>query len=240
MSRRDLLAVALCLGLSGVAAGKTPVRKPPTHVVLDYRRQAGAERCLRRPSWRRKSATSSDAPRSPGPRPAPCGACSGPRAVVSLPAYSSWTAARVRCSACASSPVPVPACEELGGAVAFAIALAIDPLARPPARSARGDGHRHASHAFAGDHLASARARRAGARVAFVRPRGHRGLRGRRRRRGVSGAPRTGPPRGLSSRPTPGRSRRSASSRWRSRRPPTRAARPTPDAGHADAVDAGA
>ena len=50
MSRADLVAVALCLGLSGVAAGMTPVRKPPSHVVLEYRRLAGAERCPTRPA----------------------------------------------------------------------------------------------------------------------------------------------------------------------------------------------
>ena len=107
MSRRDLLATALCLGLSGAATGKTPVRKPPTQVVLDYRRQAGAERCPRSPSWSRRSGTSSDALPSPGRRRARCAACSARRAVVSLPACSSWTAARAGCSGCASSPPPV-------------------------------------------------------------------------------------------------------------------------------------
>ena len=49
MSRADLVAVALCLGLSGIAAGSAPVRKAPSHVVLDYRRLAGAERCPSKP-----------------------------------------------------------------------------------------------------------------------------------------------------------------------------------------------
>jgi len=132
MSRGDLLAVALCLGLSGVAAGKTPVRKPRAHVVLDYRRQAGAERCPTRPEL--EAQVRDILGRSPFARKAP-------RTVrCVLRAEGPGLAARVQLVDGRSGRVlgvrelsaTGPACEELGGAAAFAIALAIDPLARPP------------------------------------------------------------------------------------------------------------
>lgn len=132
MSREDLLAIALCLGLSGVATGKTPVRKHPAHVVLDYRRQAGAERCpskpeleaevrdiLGRPPFARKA-----------PRTVRCvlrGEGPGLAARVQLLDGRSGRVLGVRELSGAG-----PGCDELGAAVAFAIALAIDPLARPP------------------------------------------------------------------------------------------------------------
>jgi hypothetical protein len=132
MSRRDLLAVALCLGLSGAATGQTPVRKPPTHVVLDYRRQAGAERCPSKPEL--ESQVRDILGRSPFARKAP-------RTVrCVLRADGGGLAARVQLVDGRSGRVlgvrelsgAGPGCEELGGAVALAIALAIDPLARPP------------------------------------------------------------------------------------------------------------
>ena len=132
MSRRDLLAVALCLGLSGAATGKTPVRKPAPHVVLDYRRLAGAERC---PSKRELESQVRDIlGRSPFARKAP-------RTVrCVLRAEDGGLAARLQLVDGRSGRLlgvrelsgAGPGCEELGGAVAFAIALAIDPLARPP------------------------------------------------------------------------------------------------------------
>ena len=132
MSRADLVAVALCLGLSGVAAGKTPVRKSPSHVVLDYRRQAGAERCPTRPEL--EAQVGDILGRAPFARKAP-------RTVrCVLRAEGAGLAARVQLVDGRSGRVlgvrelsgSGPGCEELGGAVAFAIALAIDPLARPP------------------------------------------------------------------------------------------------------------
>ena len=133
MSRRlRLLAVGLCLALSGAASGKTPVRKPPSRVVLDYRRLTGAERCptkaeleaqvtdiLGRPSFARKA-----------PRTVRC----------LLQGEGGAIAARVQLLDSRTRRVlgvrelsgTGPGCEELGGAVALAIALAIDPLARPP------------------------------------------------------------------------------------------------------------
>src|SRR5262249_3953697 len=130
--RRRLLAVALCLALSSVATGKAPVRKPPLRVVLDYRRLAGADTC---PTKSELEARVTDIlGRSPFARRAP-------RTVrCMLRAEGSGLAARVQLLDTRSGRVlgvrelsgTGPGCEELGGAVAFAIALAIDPLARPP------------------------------------------------------------------------------------------------------------
>jgi len=130
--RRRLLAVALCLALSSVATGKAPVRKPPVRVVLDYRRLAGADTC---PTKSELEAQVTDIlGRSPFARRAP-------RTVrCMLRAEGSGLAARVQLMDSRSGRVlgvrelsgSGPGCEELGGAVAFAIALAIDPLARPP------------------------------------------------------------------------------------------------------------
>jgi len=130
--RRRLLAVALGLALSSAAAGKAPVRKPPAHVVLDYRRLAGAERCPTKPQL--EAQVRDILSRSPFARTAP-------RTVrCRLRAQGSGLAARVQLLDSRSGRVlgvrelsgSGPGCEELGGAVAFAIALAIDPFARPP------------------------------------------------------------------------------------------------------------
>ncbi len=132
MSRGDLLAIALCLGLSGVATAKTPVRKHPAHVVLDYRRQAGAERCPTKPEL--EAEVRDILGRSPfakkAARTVRCvlrGEGAGLAARVQLVDGRSGRVLGVRDLSGAG-----PGCEELGGAVAFAIALAIDPLARPP------------------------------------------------------------------------------------------------------------
>ena len=229
-----------------------PARRPGRHRCGSPRRvscsitaaRRAPSAALRSPSWRRKSATSSDAPRSPGPRRARCGACSGPRAVVSLPAYSSWTAARVRCSACASSPVPVPAARSSAArwhspspwrSIRSLPLGALRPRRRSPPRlpCLRRRPPR-----------LRPRPRRAGARVAFVRPRGHRGLRGRRRRRGgergaadrTSGAASPGARRraALEGRPRPAGARAGL----RRGHPPADAGTPPVDAG-VGAPDAG-
>ena len=132
MSREDLLAIALCLGLSGVAAGKTPVRKSPSRVVLDYRRQTGAERCPTKPELEAevrkilgRSAFTGKAPRTV--RCVLRGEGAGLAARVQLVDARSGRVLGVR-----EISGTGPGCEELGASVAFAIALAIDPLARPP------------------------------------------------------------------------------------------------------------
>jgi hypothetical protein len=133
MSRQGrLLAVGLCLALSGATAGKARVRKPPAHVVLDYRRQAGAERCPPKPELERQ--VRDILGRTPFARKAPrtvrCvlrGEGGGLAARVQLLDSRSGRVLGVR-----ELSATGPGCEELGSALAFAIALAIDPLARPP------------------------------------------------------------------------------------------------------------
>jgi hypothetical protein len=100
--------------------------------VLDYRRQPGAERCP--PRAELEAQVRDILGRSPFARKAP-------RTVrCVLRADGTSLAARVQLVDGRSGRVlgvrelsgAGPGCEELGGAVAFAIALAIDPLARPP------------------------------------------------------------------------------------------------------------
>jgi hypothetical protein len=127
-----LIAVGLCLALSSATTGEARVRKPAAHVVLDYRRQSGAERC---PTRRELEAQVRDIlGRFPF-------ASNAPRTVrCVLRAADGGLAARVQLLDSKSRRVlgvrdlsgTGPGCEELGAAVAFAIALAIDPLARPP------------------------------------------------------------------------------------------------------------
>jgi hypothetical protein len=198
MSRRDLLATALCLGLSGAATGETPPRKPPTQVVLDYRRQAGAEGCPSKPEL--ESEVRDILGRSPFARKAP-------RTVrCVLRADDGGLAARVQLVDGRSGRVlgvrelsaAGPGCEELGGAVALAIALAIDPLARPPrppaaptvtATPPKPPPAAAAAPTSPSSGLSGTAASAAGAGAA-----------------GVSGAPRTGPP----TRGPPGARRRAA------------------------------
>jgi hypothetical protein len=127
-----LLAVALCLALTGAASGKPRVRKPPAKVVLDYRRLAGAERCPSKPEL--EAQVRDILRRTPFARKAP-------RTVrCVLRGDNAQLAARVQLLDSRSGRVlgvreisgTGAGCEELGGAVALAIALAIDPLARPP------------------------------------------------------------------------------------------------------------
>ncbi len=133
MSRQGrLLAVAVFLALTGVASGKPRVRKPPAKVVLDYRRLAGAERCPSKPEL--EAQVRDILRRTPFTRKAPrtvrCvlrGDKTGLAARVQLLDSRSGRALGVR-----ELSGTGPSCEELGGAVALAIALAIDPLARPP------------------------------------------------------------------------------------------------------------
>ena len=127
-----LIAVGLCLALSSATTGEARVRKPAAHVVLDYRRQSGAERC---PTKRELEAQVRDIlGRFPF-------ASQAPRTVrCVLRTEGDALAARVQLLDSKSRRVlgvrdlsgTGPGCEELGAAVAFAIALAIDPLARPP------------------------------------------------------------------------------------------------------------
>jgi hypothetical protein len=133
MSRQGrLLAVAVCLALTGMASGKPRVQKPPAKVVLDYRRLAGAERCPSKPEL--EAEVRDILRRTPFARKAPrtvrCvlrGDKPGLAARVQLLDSRSGRVLGVReLSGTGTS------CEELGGAVALAIALAIDPLARPP------------------------------------------------------------------------------------------------------------
>jgi hypothetical protein len=133
MSRQGrLLAVAVCLALTGVAIGKPRVRKPSAKVVLDYRRLAGAEPCPTKPEL--EAQVREILRRTPFARKAP-------RSVrCVLRGDKAGLAARVQLLDSRSGRVlgvrelsgTGPSCEELGGAVALAIALAIDPLARPP------------------------------------------------------------------------------------------------------------
>lgn len=130
--RRHLLAVALCLAVSSASAARAPVRKPPAHVVLDYRKLAGAERCPTKPEL--EAQVRDILGRSPFARKAPR------KVRCTLRAEGGGLAARVQLLDSRSGRVlgvrelsgSGPGCEELGGAVAFAIALAIDPLAKPP------------------------------------------------------------------------------------------------------------
>ncbi|HEY3587478.1 MAG TPA: hypothetical protein VGK85_10015 [Myxococcaceae bacterium] len=127
-----LIAVGLFLALSSATTGEARVRKPAAHVVLDYRRQSGAERC---PTKRELEGQVRDIlGRFPF-------ASQAPRTVrCVLRAEDGGLAARLQLLDSRSRRVlgvrdlsgTDPGCEELGAAVAFAIALAIDPLARPP------------------------------------------------------------------------------------------------------------
>jgi hypothetical protein len=130
--RWRVVAVGLCLASSGAAMAKVRSAKPPAKVVLDYRRQAGAEACPTRPEL--ESRVREILGRSPFARNAP-------RTVrCVLRGESAGLAARVQLLESRSGRMlgvreltgTGPGCEELGGAVALAIALAIDPLARPP------------------------------------------------------------------------------------------------------------
>ena len=133
MSRRGrLLAFGVCLALSGAATAKAPVRKRPARVVLDYRRQAGAERCPTKPELEAQVRQILGRPPfvPKGPRTVRCvlrGEGGGLAARVQLLDSRSGRVLGVR-----ELSGTGPGCEELGGAVALAIALAIDPLARPP------------------------------------------------------------------------------------------------------------
>lgn len=133
MSRQGrLIAVGLCLALSSATTGEARVRKAPAHVVLDYRRQSGTEHC---PTKRELEGQVRDIlGRSPFAR-------QSPRTVrCVLRSADGGLAARVQLLDSRSQRVlgvrdlsgTGAGCEELGAAVAFAIALAIDPLARPP------------------------------------------------------------------------------------------------------------
>jgi len=193
MSRRARpLAVGLCLALSIATSGTARVRKPPTRVVLDYRRQPGAERCPTKPELERQVADILG--RSPFGRTAP-------RTVrCVLRAEGGGLAARVQLVDSRSRRVlgvrdlsaPGPGCDELGGAVAFAIALAVDPLARPPrppAPSVAATPPLHAPEATAPPPVVAPApsARSSGLPGSAASAAGAGAM-------GVSGAPRTGPP----------------------------------------------
>ena len=130
--RWRVVAVGLCLASTGAAMAKVRSTKPPAKVVLDYRRQAGAEACPTRPEL--ESQVREILGRPPFARNAPrtvrCvlrGEGAGIGARVQLLDSRSGRVLGVR-----ELTGTGPGCEELGGAVALAIALAIDPLARPP------------------------------------------------------------------------------------------------------------
>jgi len=130
--RWRVVAAGVCLASTGAATAKVRSAKPPAKVVLDYRRQAGAEACPTRPEL--ESQVREILGRTPFARNAP-------RTVrCVLQGEGGALAARVQLVDSRSGRVlgvrdlsgTGPGCEELGGAVALAIALAIDPLARPP------------------------------------------------------------------------------------------------------------
>jgi hypothetical protein len=133
MSRpAGLVVLGLCLSLTGAATVSARSRPKPARVSLEYRKLAGAERCpsraqlesqvneiLRRPSFAKTAR-----------RKVRCvlgGKDGGIAARVQLVDTRSGRVLGVR-----ELSGSGPSCEELGGAVALAIALAIDPLARPP------------------------------------------------------------------------------------------------------------
>ena len=132
--RASLLLCGFGLALTGAEAVSARVRKPPAHVALDYRRLPGAERC---PTKRALEAQVSEIlHQRPFTRKAPrtirCvlrGADGGIAARVELRDARSRRVLGVR-----ELSGSGPGCEELGSAVALAIALAIDPLAKPPPR----------------------------------------------------------------------------------------------------------
>ncbi|HVN32343.1 MAG TPA: hypothetical protein VMT45_10170 [Thermoanaerobaculaceae bacterium] len=134
MSRRaSLLLCGLCLALTGAATVSARVRQAPVRVRLDYRRLAGAERC---PTQHELEAQVSEIL---GRRPFVRKAKRTVRCV--LQGEGDGIAARVQLLDTRSGRVlglrelssTGAGCEELGSAVALAIALAIDPLAKPPA-----------------------------------------------------------------------------------------------------------
>jgi hypothetical protein len=128
-----LVVLGLCLSLAGATGVSARPRKKPARVSLEYRKLAGAERCpsraqleaqvdeiLGRPSFARSAR-----------RKVRCvlrGQDGGIAARVQLVDTRSGRVLGVR-----ELSGTGPSCDELGGAVALAIALAIDPLARPPA-----------------------------------------------------------------------------------------------------------
>ncbi len=130
--RASPLLCGLCLALTGAATVSARVRKPPPRVALAYRRLPGAERC---PTRRALEAQVSEIlHQRPFTRKAP-------RTVrCVLRGEGTDIAARVQLLDTRSGRVlgvrelsaAGPGCEELGSAVALAIALAIDPLAPPP------------------------------------------------------------------------------------------------------------
>ncbi|HUM13100.1 MAG TPA: hypothetical protein VLT82_19280 [Myxococcaceae bacterium] len=132
MYRRASLLCGLCLALTGAASVSARARKPPAHVRLDYRRLAGAERCPGQHELEQQ--VSQILGQRPFTRKAP-------RTVrCVLRGEGAGIAARVQLLDTRSGRVlgvrelsgTGPGCEELGGAVALAIALAVDPLAKPP------------------------------------------------------------------------------------------------------------
>ncbi len=130
--RASLLLCGLCLALTGAASVSARARKPPAHVRLDYRRLAGAERCPGRHELEQQ--VSQILGQRPFTRKAPrtvrCvlrGEGAGIAAQVQLLDTRSGRVLGVR-----ELSGTGPGCEELGSAVALAIALAVDPLAKPP------------------------------------------------------------------------------------------------------------
>jgi len=125
-----LAAFTFVLGPGGAGSGVS--RSAPDRVTLEYRRLAGAERCPDR------AALEGQVTEILGRRPF---ARAAPRAVrCTLRGTQNAIAAKVELVDLRSRHVlgvrelSATGCEELGAAVALAIALAIDPLARPPAQ----------------------------------------------------------------------------------------------------------
>jgi len=129
-----LVVLGLCLSLLGGATASARARQTAARVVLDYRKLAGAERCPSRAEL--EGQVSEILGHRPFARTAKrtvrCvlrGGEGGIGARVQLLDTRSGRELGVR-----ELSGTDPGCEELGGAVALAIALAIDPLAKPPAR----------------------------------------------------------------------------------------------------------
>ncbi|MGZ3479867.1 MAG: hypothetical protein ACXU81_05925, partial [Myxococcaceae bacterium] len=128
-----LLLAAFTFSVTPARGGSGVSRSAPHRVTFDYRRLAGAERCPDR------AALEAQVTDILGQRPF---AGRAPRAVrCTLRGAQNAIAAKVELVDARSHRVlgirelSAPGCDELGAAVALAIALAIDPLARPPQRA---------------------------------------------------------------------------------------------------------
>ena len=127
----SLIVLGLCLPMAGAATAAVHPKKP-VRVALDYRRLAGAERCPSRMQLEKEVAEILGRP--------PFAKSARRTVQCTLRGEKEALHARVQLIDGRSRKVlgvrelsgTGPSCEELGSATAFAIALAIDPLAKPP------------------------------------------------------------------------------------------------------------